>query len=225
MDSIKSKYLEKISDDFQLLAEIVLKQLSITRLIVEGKQEEGAIDEIRKNETLIDGLDIKMREKVINSIFLFNPRAMDLRKIIAYHDMTIYLERVGDLILNVSKALTVCTLKEEVYSGFKTKLSKMLKYVEEMVRNAVYAFSCEDNSMAHSTILTDEKVDALFAEITKDLHELFKEKLLSSQDLQNITSINRISYNIERIGDNATNIAEAAIYLVEGKDIRHGNKQ
>ena len=36
--------------------------------------------------------------------------------------------------------------------------------------------------------------------------------------------INSISYNIERIGDNAINIAEAAIYLIEGKNIKHWNK-
>ena len=30
-----------------------------------------------------------------------------------------------------------------------------------------------------------------------------------------------MSYNIERIGDNATNIAEAAIYLMEGKNAKH----
>ena len=34
----------------------------------------------------------------------------------------------------------------------------------------------------------------------------------------------RDSYNIERIGDNATNIAEAAIYLIEGKNIKHWPK-
>lgn len=224
MVSIKSKYLEQISGDFQLLAEIVLRQISLARQLTDNANQEEIRTEVSKNETLIDSLDIKMREKVINSIFLFNPRAMDLRKVIAYHDMTIYLERIGDLILNVSRALCDCELEKESYAVFRKKIAKMLKYTEEMVRNAVYAFSCEDNSMAYSTILTDEKVDVLYAEITKELHESFKEKLLSSQELRNITSINHISYNIERIGDNATNIAEAAVYLMEGKDIRHGNK-
>lgn len=223
MGSIKSKYLEEISEDFQLLSEIVLRQLSSTRSAVDNPQE-GLMDEMKKNEALIDSLDTKIHEKVIHAIFLFNPRAMDLRKIMAFHDMTIYLERVGDLILNVNNSLAVCHFEQEIYSGFKIKINKMLKHVEKMVRNAVYAFTCEDNSMARDTILTDYKVDTLYAEINQDLHEQFKEKLLSSQDLQNITSINHISYNIERIGDNATNIAEAAIYLIEGKDIRHGNK-
>jgi len=34
-------------------------------------------------------------------------------------------------------------------------------------------------------------------------------------------SITAISYNIERVADMAVNMAEAAIYLVEGKDVRH----
>ena len=34
-------------------------------------------------------------------------------------------------------------------------------------------------------------------------------------------NIGRISYNIERVGDSATNIAEAVIFLTEGKDIKH----
>ncbi|MDR1121396.1 MAG: hypothetical protein LBM08_10810 [Dysgonamonadaceae bacterium] len=225
MDTIKSKYLEQISGDFRLLAEIVLKEISILRQILSAADHSSAYEEIATNEILIDGLDVKMREEVINAIFLFNPKAMDLRKIIAYHDMTIYLERIGDLILNISRHLRQCKLEGESFDELGKKIAQMLEFVEKMVRNAVFSFTCEDNSMAYLTISTDDKVDALFREITAALYMNFHGKVLSSQDLQNILSINSISYNIERIGDNATNIAEAAIYLMEGKDIRHGNKK
>jgi phosphate transport system protein len=34
-------------------------------------------------------------------------------------------------------------------------------------------------------------------------------------------NLNSISYFLERIGDKAVDIAESAVFLIEGKDIRH----
>ena len=39
--------------------------------------------------------------------------------------------------------------------------------------------------------------------------------------LNSFINVNSVVSNIERIADHATNIAEAAIYSIEGKDIRH----
>ncbi len=222
MDTIKLKYLEKIAGNFQLLSELVLRQLSNTRMVLD-QSEDHIYEEIEKNEVLIDSLDVRMREEVLNGILLFSPKAMDLRKIMAYHDTTKYLERIGDLILNVSHFLKKTDLSRPGFPEFKKALSSMMKGAEEMVRGAVYAFTFEDTFKAYQTIAADDKIDNKLKEITEQLHLVFQEKLLSSQDLFNITSINSISYNIERIGDNATNIAEVAVYLTEGKDIRHGN--
>ena len=222
MGTIKNKYLDKISNDFQLLSEIVLTQISYIRMMVKEGHSDLS-EELEKNEILIDGLDLKMREEVINAIFLFSPKAIDLRKIIAYHNMTIYLERIGDLILNISHFLHKNKLNIKKYAELEMPLSKMLKYAEEMLKNAVFAFTCEDNSMAYQAISADDKVDELYHTLTKNIHVYFSGKTLDVSDLVYITSMNSILYNVERIADNATNIAEAAIYLVEGKDIRHGN--
>ncbi len=212
-------------NDFQLLSEIVLSQISVTHNLLLSKEEPNPeiYEGVERNEIIIDGLDVKIREEVINATLLFTPRATDLRKIIAYHDMTIYLERIGDLILNVAHFTKRMDLNLSEFDAFKGLIDKMLNHVEKMVRNAVIAFSCEDNSIAYKTISTDDKVDELFKEVTEKLAEVFKNRPLSEQELKNIMSINSISYNIERIGDNATNIAESAIYLTDGKDIRHSH--
>jgi len=224
METIKSKYLERLLADFELLSEIVLKEMSIIRILFEKGKDLTLCEEIERSEKIIDSMDVKIREEVINAIFLFNPKAMDLRKIISYHDMTIYLERIGDLILNISTFVKENDWESDVYTELKTMLSKMLKHAEKMVSNAVYAFSCEDNSRAYQTIATDDKVDELFKDINLKLQQSFAGRILTENELKMLMSINSISYNIERIGDNATNLAESAIYLMEGKDIRHGNK-
>jgi phosphate transport system protein len=46
-------------------------------------------------------------------------------------------------------------------------------------------------------------------------------KIKSQSVLSTYISMKSIVSNIERIADNATNIAEAAIYSIEGKDVRH----
>ena len=224
--TIRSKYLDKLSGDFQLFSELVLKQLQITRQILEMDLREGEFHiEVEKNEKLIDGLDVMIRDEIINAIFLLSPKATDMRKLIAYIDMTFFLELIGDLVLNVSNFTKKTRFDQEPFIEFRAIMAKMLKTAEKMVKNAVFAFTCEDNTMARETIATDDKVDKLLSAINQKIQQSFTEKLLNSQDLLNIICINSMSYNIERIADNATNIAEAAIYLIEGKDIRHSTLQ
>lgn len=209
--------------DFQLMSEIVLRQLDLAKALLKPDVDQQLILEVERNELLIDSMDIKIRESVINAILLFSPRASDLRKIIAYHDMTIYLERIGDQMLNVAHLLKNIRLDLPNFVEFEKVLSKMMKQADKMVRNAVIAFSCQDSSVARKTIATDNDVDELLVETIGMLHSSFEGKTLDRQDLVNITGINSIASNIERMADNATNIAEAAIYLLEGLDIRHGN--
>ncbi len=224
MTTIRSKYLDKLAGDFQLLSELVLKQLQTTHQILETNSHSGELhDDVEKTEKLIDGLDVMIRDEIINAMFLFSPKATDMRKLIAYIDMTFFLERIGDLVLNISNFTKKTRLDYDIFPEFCLHLIKMLKSAGKMVRNAVFAFSCEDNTMAHDTIAIDDKVDRLLNEINEKILQSFTGKSLSSQDLINIVCINSMTYNIERIADNATNIAEAAIYLIEGRDIRHKN--
>jgi len=223
--TIKSKYLSQLLKDFELLSEIIMSQIDMARNIFQQKENHSLdpelYEKIEQNEQLIDGLDLKIREEVINAIFLFTPKASDLRKIMAYHDMTIYLERVGDLVLNIAHFIQ--KFRPDTKGGEEAckKLEKMFTYAQNMVRNAIVSFTCENNTVAYETIQTDDKVDGLYKEVTQVIIHSFQNRKLSPEELENILFINGISYNLERIADNATNIAEATIYLTEGKDIRH----
>lgn len=225
MTTLKEKVFSRINEDFQVLAKIVIQQLNLTKQMLDDNQNSELHTEINNNERIIDSLEVKIRDEVINTIVLYSPRATNLRMIISYYDMTAYLERIGDLILNISNFLKRTAVHEALFGEYKNELVKMLSLTENMTQNAIFAFTCEDIQLAKATIELDDQVDNLHHEIGNRLPVNCTDKKLSRQEMTDALCINSMAYNIERIGDNATNIAEAAIYLIEGKNIKHQDKK
>lgn len=218
---IKDKYLDQLHSDFQLLSEVILTQMIKAAELLQDNHNTDILDILKKNEKIINSLDLTIREKVINAIMLFTPRASDLRRLMSYHDMTISIERVGDLIENIRQALREIDFDVPGFESYRKPVDKMFTQTDKMLRKAVFAYSGLSNEMAYDTILMDDKVDKLERKIEKKLAEDFSNKVLDKQTLVNIMNLNSISYFLERIGDKAVDIAESAVFLIEGKDIRH----
>lgn len=221
MTTIREKYLEKIKEDFEVLSTVVIQQMDIVFTLTGSNKDAKLHDKIEHNEVIIDGLEVKIRDEVINSIVLYCPRASDCRKIMSYHDMTAYLERIGDLLLNIADFLREVELQGELYTLFREIIREQLEIVKKMTQNAIFAFTCEDENLAKEIIRTDDIVDKNHKEIVHGIPLHFVGRTVKDQDLLDALSLSNMSYNIERIGDNATNIAEAAIYLMEGKNAKH----
>jgi phosphate transport system protein len=225
MVNIKTRQLDLLLNDFELLAKTTLTQLQITNKLLHDNTVAQLYEEAESNEIILDRLEIKVREEAVFTIFQFNPKAADLRKIITYQDVTTNLERVGDMLLNVIHFLRSTDFSRPGFEELKKKIDHMMERVAEMLRNAIFSFSSENSDVAYRVIEEDDRVDELFHQISLYLQEEFENKKLSKSEIRNMIHTNAISHNLERIGDSATNIAEAAIYLVEGKDVRHGNQE
>lgn len=221
MANLRDKFIDKMRDDFELLSTITLRQMDKTLSLTQDNKNEKTYAAIDENEKIIDSLEVKIRDEVINTIALYSPRAIDSRKIISYHDMTGYLERVGDLLLNIAGFFHALDMKGFMYQALHQSIEEQLLRVKEMIKNAIFAFTCEDEELAREVIAQDDSVDILHREITRSIPRLFTGKTMNEQDMSDALSISNMSYNIERIGDNATNIAEAAIYLMDGKNAKH----
>lgn len=223
--NIKSKQLGILLNEFELISKTALTQIQVVNKIMQDyKLADSLYEEVKTNEMIIDRLEIKIREEVVFSIFQFTPIASELRMIIAYLEIATNLERVGDMLLNITQFVRETDLSSNTLHGIKDKMSKMLTYSHEMLRDAILSFSNEDSKTAYKVIESDDKVDELFHQIKLSLQEIYSKKQNTPDDIRYLINIDSIAHNIERIGDSATNIAEAAIYLAEGKDIRHGNK-
>lgn len=221
MATIRDKFIQKIKEDFELLSTIVLRQTDNIITLSKNNTNAELYSTVNENEKIIDGLEVKIRDEVINSIVLYSPRASDSRKIISYHDMTAYLERIGDLLLNIADFLEEINLEGPLYIAFQKIIQAQLHTVKNMTQNAIFAFTCEDEELAKNIIAQDDAVDKAHKEIIHGIPGYLTGEIINKQDILDALSISNMSYNIERIGDNATNIAEAAIFLMEGKNAKH----
>ena len=225
MELMKSKIeqaLELMNEDFRVFSTLVLKQFDLLEKIykAQGELRDEKMNELDMNEKVLDGLEVKMREEIVRSIVLYGPRASDLRKIMAYHDMSSYLDRMGELTNNLAEYAVQLGSETPVLAGIRGRLFELLAVSEKMAQNAIFAFTCEDNLLARDTIAKDSVADSMLEEITRRLIEAPIADLTQA-DLRDIVCMSAMAYNMERIADHATNIAESALFLMEGKDWKH----
>lgn len=213
-----------IRENFNVLSKIVSRQ---SALVLGLFQSHGVSEEIRQaiemNETVIDSLEVKIRNEVINGIVLYTPRAAESRHMFAYIDITGYLERVGDQLLNIMGHMQQIDFDCILADKLLPRIQEMLTNANKMVEDAIVAFSVSDAALSRNIILRDNALDDANRSISNDIPEILDDASKLSRVIHTALAINSIAYNIERIGDNATNIAEAAIYHAEGRDIKHLN--
>jgi len=223
MSTKKEQSINDVMVTFNEMADLVLAQLNLIEKLMTGKDKEEEAElivKIRSNEKNIDSYEIMISDKFINSIVLYQPVASDLRKLVAVYRMVINLERVGDLVMNITR--TIVSLKDtREYQAMSELILNMLLSGKMMVEKSLLSFVNSDTDYAIWTIKNDSVVDEmnqklLINSISKaKVSSKTKEMLLSYADLKNIIT------NIERIADHATNIAEATIYSLQGTDVRH----
>lgn len=223
---MKTKREESVLDiinTFEEMADTVLAQLSLLEKLMNTQEEEERMrirKEITNNENNTDKFEVLISDKFISTIVLYQPVASDIRKLVAIYRMTINLERIGDLVINVMDSIE--NIKDTAdYKAMAEVINVMLISGITMVEKSLLSFINNDNEYAIWTIRNDEIVDDMNRKLLKNsiskakVSDKTKEMLLSYVDLKNIIT------NLERIADHATNIAEASIYSIRGTDIRH----
>lgn len=229
--NVKDIAIQEIQSSFNEFANLILKQLELLEKQMNCKEHgcyEETIKAVKINEEKIDQFEIEISDKFINAIVLYHPVASELRKLIAIYRMSINLERIGDLVVNITNSISKMQ-NSEVYKELSDVVFNMLMESIQMVRKSLLSFVNMDRDGAIWTIQNDSIVDKMNHKLLSkaidksDIPNETKQLLLSFTNLRGIIS------NIERIADHATNIAEASIYSLDGTELRHmknkdGNK-
>ena len=95
----------------------------------------------------------------------------------------------------------------------RQSLLRMGGLVEEMIAESQAALVGRDAERAERVIKTDKEVDLLEMEIDDMCHTVLARHQPTAVDLRFIVAAMKIDNDLERIGDSAVNIAEAALVL------------
>jgi phosphate transport system protein len=223
----KDEAIKEILADYESLANLVLTQLDILETMITSSElhlSDEQYHTIRDNEDKLDKWEVKLSDKIVNTIVLYHPVASEIRQLIALYRIVISLERIGDLAVSITNFMKKIK-NEEVYASLSDFISNMMILSVKMVKNAMLSFINKDMDLAIWTIKNEDVVDELNRKMLKKAIG----KAQKAEDKKNILisfiNIKEMVSNIERISDHAANIAEASIYAYEGKDIRHHRRQ
>jgi phosphate transport system protein len=89
-------------------------------------------------------------------------------------------------------------------------LLEMAGLVEKVIREAIAAVLTRDASVADRIVDSDDRIDELEVEIDEKVLELLALQQPMATDLRKIVTANKISNDLERMGDHAVNMANAA---------------
>lgn len=219
----KEKIFNKINSDFDKVKDLINRQFDILKAIIKDDLKNisaQTIKEFNTNENNIDKYEIRVNENIILFMVLQQPVASDLRQIIAYFRMISSMERIGDQLNNIFNSINKNTPKQ-IPNDQKEGVLNMLKISRDMLNKALISFDTSDRDNAIWTIKNDELVDNLQEKLLGKTISRHSKDIYEQNEIKNIINMNSILSNIERIADNATNIAEASIYYQDGLDIRH----
>lgn len=219
----KNEEISEIMADYEALANLVLEQLDVTESLIISSDlhpSEEQLSLIRENEIKLNKKEVKLSEKIVNTIVLYHPVASEIRQLIALYRIVISLERIGDLVISINNFLKAIK-NEKAYSSLSDFISNMMILSVKMVKNAMLSFMNRDLDLAIWTIKNEAVVDELNRKMMKKAISKTQKAEEKKNILISFINIKEMVSNIERIGDHAANIAEASIYAYEGKDIRH----
>jgi phosphate transport system protein len=108
----------------------------------------------------------------------------------------------------------------EELDGLKQTLLAMGALVEDQIRRVMRALVERDGELAQNVIDRDREVNAYDVEVDEKCVELLALHQPAAGDLRFITTAMKIVTDLERIGDQAVNIAQRAIELNEEPQLK-----
>jgi phosphate transport system protein len=187
------------------------------RALVE--RDDALVREVIAGGKQIDDWEIRVEEACLTLMATHGPVASDLRLLTTMMKINDDLERINDQAVNIVQRAQVLNTMPLLKPLIDIPL--MAELAQAMVKDALDAFVRRDVSLAKSVGRRDEQLDMLRDRIFRDLLTYMHGSGGQADAIDRAIYLILVARHLERIGDNASNIAENVAYLVDGRIVRH----
>ena len=187
--------------------------LSINALL---QRDEELAQKVIDRDERVNSLEIEIDNAIIDLLALQQPVAVDLRLILSAQKINNDLERLGDHAVNIAES--VLTLLRTAVPDSLLEIPKMAEVAQSMLRNALDGFIHQDSQMGKSVLRQDDTIDELNRTLVKQAVQFMKN---DPGAIETGLELIRISRNLERVADLATNIAEEVIFIAQARVVKH----
>ena len=184
------------------------------KAIIERDQE--LAEQVTSGDRRINALEMEVDNAIIDLLALQQPVASDLRLILAAQKINNDLERIGDHAVNLAES-AIALARVPGQSSY-IHIPKMAEIAKTMLREALDGFIHRNAELGQKVLVSDDTIDDLNREMAKEVIEMIK---TNQQELETGLELIRISRNLERVADLATNIAEEVIFICNAQMVKH----
>lgn len=172
--------------------------------------------EVKKTESKIDKLDVKI-DDICQSVFaLQQPVASDLRFIMSAMQMSNQIERIGDLSMSIIKLSKNIKEKHELIAKFN--IAEITAEVEMAILKTNKCFEYLDEAKIDDIFFLNNSIKDKSGEA---IENIIGEMKNNSKTVVSGTNLIIALKHIERISDHCTNIAESVYFMINAKTIKH----
>ncbi len=205
--------LKELRDGIMAMAGVAEEMIDLTSQALTERSRHKA-DQVMTLDRGLDEWELKLDQHCIDLLALRAPAATDLRLIASSLKIVPELERIGDHCCNIARRATY--VHPPILSS--GSLERLGQETRGMVRMAVDAFIGSDAGLARTVIQADDSVDELYGSIYRELLRLMMADPLCVERASHLILVIK---NWERIADQATNIAEEVLFILEGRSAKH----
>jgi phosphate transport system protein len=207
LETLKTNIIKMGSFAEQAIADAV-------RALLERRKE--LAQQVVAQEQQINAFEILIDDQVVDLLALQQPVATDLRFILAASKINNDLERIGDHAVNIAESAIQCIELQPTMP--LVDLTQMAQITKGMLRDAIDGFIHRNATICSAVLKNDDIIDELNKKIVRDLVEVMRE---SPDKIEQALEFIRVSRNLERVADLATNISEEVIFMAEAKVVKH----